>query len=60
MPAVMMGNSAMLWYQVVCTSLMPQTTMITAIHLRAPNLDSARLLGTWKKKYPAKKIPAPT
>jgi len=27
MPAVTSGNSAMLWYQVACTSLRPQTTM---------------------------------
>ena len=37
----------------------PQVTMIRAIHSRAPNRSSAKLLGTSKKKYPKKKIPAP-
>ena len=30
--------------------MIPHVTMMRAIHLRAPNLCSARLLGTSKKK----------
>jgi hypothetical protein len=37
----------------------PQEIMILAIHVRAPNFFSNTLLGTSKKKYPIKKIPAP-
>jgi hypothetical protein len=37
----------------------PQEIMILAIHMRAPNFFSSTLLGTSKKKYPIKKIPAP-
>jgi len=37
---------------------MPHVNMMRAIQTRAPNLLSARLLGTSKKKYPMKKIPA--
>jgi hypothetical protein len=35
----------------------PQVTMIRAIHSRAPNRSSAKLLGTSKMKKPKKKIP---
>jgi hypothetical protein len=38
--------------------MMPHVNMMRAIQTRAPNLLSARLLGTSKKKYPMKKIPA--
>jgi hypothetical protein len=37
----------------------PQEIMILAIHTRAPNFFKSTLLGTSKKKYPIKKIPAP-
>ena len=37
----------------------PQVSMMRAIHLRAPNRSSARLLGTSKKKYAMKKMPDP-
>jgi hypothetical protein len=39
--------------------MMPQVIMMRAIHIRAPNFFSSRLLGTSKRKYPTKKIPAP-
>jgi hypothetical protein len=35
----------------------PQVTMIRAIHRRAPNRCSARLLGTSSSRYPMKKTP---
>src|SRR6516165_6578989 len=38
--------------------VMPHVNMMRAIQTRAPNLLSARLLGTSKTKYPMKKIPA--
>src|SRR5207248_747064 len=37
----------------------PQVIMILAIHMRAPNFFKSTLLGTSKKKYPIKKMPAP-
>jgi hypothetical protein len=39
--------------------MIPQVNVIRAIHLRAPNVCSARLLGTSRKKYAMKKTPAP-
>jgi len=36
----------------------PQLNMMRAIHLRAPNFSSARLLGTSQRKYERKKMPA--
>ena len=37
----------------------PQVIMIRAIQRRAPTLCRSRLLGTSKRKYPTKKMPAP-
>ena len=37
----------------------PQVIMIRAIHTRAPIRARMRLLGTSKRKYPRKKMPAP-
>src|SRR5262249_52782972 len=38
----------------------PQLIIIRAIHTRAPMRERIRLLGTSKKKYPMKKMPAPS
>src|ERR1700692_544442 len=43
----------------IMPEIIPQLSMIRAIHLRAPNRSSRRLDGTSKMKYAIKKMPAP-
>ena len=41
----------------IAAAMIPHVSMIRAIHRRAPNLCSARLLGTSNRRYPMKKRP---
>lgn len=41
----------------IAVATIPQVIMIRAIHLRAPNLCNARLLGTSSSRYPMKNTP---
>ncbi len=43
----------------MATEMIPHVTMIRAIQTRAPKRFSAKLLGTSKRKYARKKMPAP-
>ena len=44
---------------IIHDEIIPHDIMILAIHIRAPYFFRSTLLGTSKKKYPIKKIPAP-
>jgi hypothetical protein len=47
------------WTAAIPMATTPQVTMMRAIQTRAPTLWRIRLLGTSKRKYPMKKMPAP-